>query len=239
LDPSLRIQESWSDRRRAMTQQSGEISLIETHHQAAAVRSSFYAKLSEVLAYPTSELRGEVATGELRNVLSELIEQLPYDFSVQDLACFELESVDAMESEYIRLFDLPVDGPPCPLYGGLLGGDRRQVMEELLRLYRHFGLSTADAAVRDLPDSIPTVLEFLQFLTQREASAGNVNEAAPLRTAQRDLLERHLTRWIPRIIEQLQARKPMPLYLVGMTLTGEFAGSELQQLNRHGESPSK
>lgn len=165
-----------------------------------------------------------------------LVGRLPYHFAKQDLACLEIESVDNMESEYIRLFDLPVDGPPCPLYGGLFGGDRRQVMEELLRLYRHFGLSTVDAKERDLPDSIPTVLEFLQFLTHREASASNLSDASPFRTAQRDLLERHLTRWIPKITEQLKLRKPIALYRVSMTLTGEFASSELHQLNQHGDS---
>lgn len=168
----------------------------------------------------------------MKNVVSKLVAQLPFDLSAIDLSCFETESADAIESEYIRLFDLPVDGPPCPLYGGLLGGDRRQVMEELLRLYRHFGLSTADAEVRDLPDSIPTVLEFLQFLTQREESASNLNEAKPFRTAQRDLLERHLTRWIPKIIEKLETREPNPIYLASMLLTDEFSRCELQQLSK-------
>ncbi len=201
------------------------------------MRSALYGKLSEMLSFPTEELRGELARGRLRSDLAKLVVELPYDLNRQELAPFEIESVDAVESEYIRLFDLPVEGPPCPLYGGLYGGDRRQVMEELLRLYRHFGLSTADAEVRDLPDSIPTVLEFLKFLTHREASTGNMDEARPLRAAQCDLLERHLTRWLPRISEQLVERKPIPLYLSSMNLAGEFAERELHQLIGSSNSP--
>jgi len=200
------------------------------------VRSAFYGKFSELLSYPTDEIRGEIASGVMKNNISHLIEQLPFDITTSDLTCFEIECVDEIESEYLRLFDLPVDGPPCPLYGGLFGGDRRQVMEELLRFYRHFGLSTADAEVSDLPDSIPTVLEFMQFLTQQEAAANSIDAAGTFRTAQRDLLERHLTHWIPKIIEQLKARNPLPLYLVTMTLADGFFSHELHQLNQAGNS---
>jgi DMSO reductase family type II enzyme chaperone len=182
------------------------------------------------MSYPTEALRGELTSGELKSIVAQLTAKLSIDISPEDLAGFQFESTDAVESEYIRLFDLPVDGPPCPLYGGLFGGDRRQVMEELLRLYRHFGLSTADAEIRDLPDSIPTVLEFLQFLTHQEESTGDISEAESFRTAQRDLLERHLTRWLPGMVAQVEPRNPTPLYLVTMKLTVEFTSRELQRL---------
>ena len=42
-------------------------------------------------------------------------------------------------------------------------------MEDLLRFYRHFGLSVVHAEDRDLPDSVPTVLEFLGYLVDARA----------------------------------------------------------------------
>lgn len=135
-----------------------------------------------------------------------------------------------MESEYLRLFELPVDGPPCPLYGGVHGGNRQKIMEELLRLYRYFGLSTEKASSKDLPDSIPTVLEFLYFLTFKESATTDPEGASGVRMAQRDLLERHLTHWLPSIITQLEKKNPLPFYCNTMELLNKFTLSELEKL---------
>lgn len=107
-------------------------------------------------------------------------------------------------------------------------------MEELLRLYRHFGVSTANAEVSDLPDSIPTVLEFLHYLTMREASAASVDDAQPLRDAQRDLLERYLAGWLAAIATQVEGRRPLPLYLAALRLAERFVRRELSALTGQG-----
>jgi len=113
---------------------------------------------------------------------------------VAALGPMELDARD-LESEYIRLFDVP-DGPATPLYTGVYAPRRRDAMEELLRTYRHFGL-TIEGSAHDLPDYVPTVLEFLQFLTFGQA--GESPEAsAPFRAASADILERHLCPWAPR-----------------------------------------
>jgi DMSO reductase family type II enzyme chaperone len=130
-------------------------------------------------------------------------------------------------SEYMRLFELPVDGQPCPLYGGIYASSRREVMEELLRYYHFFGLTTHGADQGDLPDSIPTLLEFMQFLALRESVSGDV---ATARNAQKDLLERHLTRWIPAIITPLRERKPLVFYSDVLNLLNRFVSLELQAL---------
>ena len=128
-------------------------------------------------------------------------------------------------SEFMRLFELPIDGHPCPLYGGIYASSRREVMEELLRYYHFFGLTTQGAAQGDLPDSIPTLLEFMQFLALRESVSEDVVTA---RNAQKDLLERHLARWIPSIIAPLKERKPLVFYSDVLNLLNRFISLELQ-----------
>jgi DMSO reductase family type II enzyme chaperone len=119
----------------------------------------------------------------------------------------------------VRLFDVGVPRPPCPLYGGLYLGSRRAVMEEVTRFYNHFGLSLGGES-RELPDHITTELEFMHFLTFQEVSAlQREKERGPYLRAQRDFLQRHLARWVPqvRVLAEKQRAVPFCLGLVGLT----------------------
>jgi len=202
------------------------------HRRAAGKRSELYGCLAELLSYPGPTLQCACANGGLQARLGELVRGLPYTISTGALA--GCNQTTLLESEYLRLFELPVDGSTCPLYGGLHAGDRNQVMQELVRFYRHFGLSTANASTRDLPDSIPTVLEFLQYLASREADAQHDEEARSFRAAQRDLLERHLNQWTESIVNQLIPRKPLAFYETAVSLLRDFAAAELAEF--HAES---
>lgn len=202
------------------------------HVGAAATRAELYSRLADWLSFPTPELLNAYESGELAAEARRLVDDLAYPFPLPlDDAALRGDDAAEIESEYIRLFDVPVGGSPVPLYGGMHGGDRRRVMEELLRFYRHFGLSTAGAAERDLPDWIPTVLEFLAYLCVREAAAPTAEEAAPYRTAQRDLLERNLNAWMPVIAGKLAKKEPTPLYRALVDLLGHFAAAEHSALS--------
>ena len=125
----------------------------------------------------------------------------------------------SLESEYIRLFDLPGGGPPCPLYTGVYAPARRDAMEEILRFYHFFGLTIADRG-KDLPDAVPTVLEFMQVLALR-ADAG---------AAQRDLLARHLVPWANTTRSRLGKRAPGPFYAGVIALAYEFIAADCADL---------
>ena len=103
-------------------------------------------------------------------------------------------------------------------------------MQELLRYYRHFGLTVDGAQVKDLPDSIPTVLQFMQFLCIVESKALSAAERAVPRAAQRDLLSRHLTQWTPKIAERVGAMVAPPVYASTVELMNAFCTAELAQL---------
>ena len=199
------------------------------HRRAARERSELWARLADWLTFPTDEFvaafeRGEIAS-EARRLVDDLAYPFPYPLPLDAEALASGDPVEG-EVEFIRLFDVPSGGAPVPLYGGVHGGDRRQVMEELLRYYRHFGLSVANAPERDLPDAIPTVLEFLSFLCAGEAEAADDEAAETFRAVERDILERHVTRWMPTIAGRLAKKDPMGLYRSLIDLLGHFAAAE-------------
>lgn len=189
-----------------------------------------YKNLSEMLSYPSESLLQSCRTGDRDRKISELLQAFPYELSWRVDTCSGDEVVSKLPSEYMRVFELPIDGQPCALYGGVYTGNRREVMEELLRYYRFFGLSVDKARDGDLPDSIPTLLEFLQFLTGKEASAGDADEVVSIRLVQKDLLERHLTKWVPAIKSQIEQRKAPAFYRSTVDLLNEFTSAELGKL---------
>ena len=196
--------------------------MTDIHHLAASHRSSLYQHLAEMLSYPSKVLLQSCQTGEQDRIVVKLIRALPYELSWQADTCSQDDTVTTLASEYMRVFELPINGQPCPLYGGVYGGNRHEVMEELLRYYRFYGLSIDKASNEDLPDSIPTLLEFLQFLTHKEAGTVEVGEVLSIRLTQKDLLDRHLTKWVPIIKSQMAQRNAPAFYRNTISLLNEF-----------------
>jgi len=182
--------------------------------RTAASRSQVYALLALAFGFPDEEFHGAIREGLLARSFVELCKGLPYGVAsavTADLAAAAEDYVE-FESEYIRLFDVGAAGPPCPLYGGVYIGDRMKNMEDATRFYNFFELRVSPE-VRELPDHITTELEFLHYLTFREAEQGqNGGDVASLLRAERDFLERHLCRWVPRMRVRLAKQKPAPFF---------------------------
>src|SRR3972149_6534796 len=98
-------------------------------------------------------------------------------------------------------------------------GGLRAVMEEATRFYHHFGLSLGGQS-RELPDHLTTELEFMHFLTFREVAAlENGQDRGPYVRAERDFLQRHLSRWLPRVRPLAEKQKAAPFFLGLLALT--------------------
>lgn len=173
-------------------------------------RGEFYGVISELLSFPTKELGEAISHGRLTRSLRSVANSLPYEIDVASPGFSDHIDPGDLEAEYIRLFDLPGDGKPCPLYTGVYAASRRDAMEELLRFYRHFGV-TLNSQEHDLPDAVPTVIEFQQYLVLREGAAGGVS-AQQTRAAQVDLLVRHLRPWAVATRSRLGTRTPGRFY---------------------------
>lgn len=182
--------------------------------RAAAARSQLYRVLATVLGFPDKELYEAIQDGTVARTIGELCAALPYELSTAAAPAADVlqEPYVDFESEYIRLFDVGAAGPPCPLYGGVYIGDRMKVMEDATRFYNFFHLHLSPQ-MRELPDHITTELEFLHYLTFREAEAHQHGaDSASLLRAERDFLARHLCRWVPRLQARLAKQTTLPFF---------------------------
>ncbi len=189
--------------------------------RAAAARSRVYAALASCFRFPTEEFHASVAGGTLRDELGGLLAGLPYDFG--ELGALSATcSYDDFQAEYIRLFDVGVGGPPCPLYGGHYGRARMRVMEEVMRFYSHFGLSLSSTQ-RELPDHLTTELEFLHYLSFCETRALHAgHDCGAFRRATRDFLERQVVKWLPLMAAKLAKQEPLQFFADLVSLTVGF-----------------
>lgn len=181
-------------------------------------RADLYGLLAELLSFPTRDLADSISAGEIAHSIHLLAESVP-DIDPHRNGLSEAVSAEDLEADYIRVFDLPGGGPACPLYAGVYAPSRKDAMEEILRFYRYFGLTMAEAG-KDLPDSVPTLLEFAGFLTRRGESD----------SALRDLLARHLMPWASATATRLPKRSPGAFYLAVAELAHEFLAGELRRL---------
>ncbi len=198
-----------------------------------AARSQMYRLLGGVFAFPEQSFHQTVASGALRSEVLEIADRLPYappfreDESLHTALASASPDYVEFQSEYIRLFDVGAPRPPCPLYGGLHLGSRRAVMEEATRFYNHFGLSLGGAS-RELPDHITTELEFMHFLTFREVVAlQSGQDRGPYLRAQRDFLQRHLARWVPKVRALAEQHAPASFFRGLLGLTEAFLLADL------------
>jgi len=189
------------------------VNLRTEAERTAASRSRVYQLLAMAFSFPDGEFFESVREGTLAGALREACAALPYDVApaIEPLAAVDGSAQD-FESEYIRLFDVGAGGPPCPLYGGVYGGDRMKVMEDAVRFYNYFHLHLSQE-MRELPDHITTELEFLHYLTFREAEARQQGlDPSSLLRAERDFLARHLCKWVPRLQARLAKQETNPFF---------------------------
>lgn len=191
-------------------------------------RGEFYGVISELLSFPTKELGEAISHGALARSLRSVANSLPYEIDVTSPGFSDHIDPSDLEAEYIRLFDLPGEGKPCPLYTGVYAASRRDAMEELLRFYRHFGV-TLNSLQHDLPDAVPTVIEFQQYLVLREGAVDG-DSAQQTRVAQVDLLGRHLRPWAVATRSRLGTRSPGAFYEAVVSLASSAFAADAAYL---------
>jgi DMSO reductase family type II enzyme chaperone len=196
---------------------------------ATASRSRLYQLLERAFLYPEADFHAEIRDGSFGEEVSDVVSGLPYALpaTAADASLGSApESCEDLQAEYVRLFEVGVGAPPCPLYGGLYARTRKKAMEEVCRFYEYFGLRLPPK-MQELPDHVTAELEFLHFLTFREVAAlhQGKDRASYLR-AQRDFLERHPGRWVPLLARRLAGQSPLPFFAGLVALTEAFLTQE-------------
>lgn len=204
----------------------------------AAARSRLYRLLADGFLYPDRAFFSALNSSRYRDDVAQASEPLPYDLAPaldRLVACGDY--VD-FQADYLRLFEVGLGVPPCPLYSGIYRGGRKAVMEELTRFYNYFGLSV-EQGIGELPDHISTELEFMHFLAFKEAAALSRREdSVPYRRAQADFLERHLVSWLPALDDRLAGLNPPACYAALTWLARALTRAELSLLRQSPEPAS-
>lgn len=187
--------------------------------RAAGARSALYRLLADAFSYPTDALE----SGEWVERVAALAQHLPFALRVEP--SFAGTTADALQRAYVSTFEVGTGRPYCPLYEGSHRSGRMKLMEELVRFYEHFGLKTQPG---DHPDHLCAELEFMHYLAFKEAAAlAHADPAEDVRRAQRDFLDRHLCRWLPRLRTRLRSARDLPpFYALAADLATEFCARD-------------
>jgi len=219
-----------------------ETAMLETSMQETAVtydteisagtareRSGLYGFLAEVFrAEPSPDLLRRIKDPAFAEVLeaagAHLGEELthqPEDILLEDLAV-----------EYTRLF-LGPGRHVRPYAATYLDGAGASLCGPTTAWVRDFmeraGFALAPGH-RNLPDHVFVEMEFMARMTAREAEAVEAGDAAAAvqsRRIQREFLETHLGRWLPRFCGHAAEQAELSFYRELARLAGHFLDSEL------------
>jgi len=185
------------------------VELKTEEEKKSAARSNMFRSLAGAFNFLDRAFYDYIKRGEFFKDLAVLAEELPYKVDVpEELKSPGIEDFDEHASVYIRIFDAAPGGPPCSLYEGHHAQDRQRVMAELIRFYDHFDLQL-DQEQREFPDHISVELEFMHYLTFKEAGSIHYGkDSLPYRRAQQDFMERHLVAYTKKIMEKLNIMEP-------------------------------
>ena len=203
----------------------------------AAARSSIYGLFQDALAYPDDEVREALAGGELVELMRKGLALAEVDFTPAEecggVRCGRSAAPKTSPSSTPDSSTPVRPGRPVLSMRGLYGGDRMKKMEEAVRFYNHFGLTTSEEQ-RELPDHLPTQLEFMHYLTYREVQALHTgSDAGPYRRAQRDFVARQLDSWIPKLCERLEEHQANDFFRSLFKLLADFLAWEGRRLKAY------
>jgi len=171
----------------------------------APLRCQAYAAYSEMLGSP-HDIDPREACGERIGLEASLPHARAMDELLTEIRDAELSR---LRREYSGLFEVGSEGPPVPIREDLQTGQRSGTREEIVRFYDYFGYQLAENFAW-APDHLSVELEFMHFLCYREAQQDDNQLSYQL--AQLDFLDRHLGRWVPKLVLAVDELEPGSLY---------------------------
>lgn len=193
--------------------------------------SQAYLFLARCFSYPTKEFYEAVNGIEMIKELNYLVEGLPFEVDFKGIPSPSL-CQEEFENLYVNTFDI---NPGRPLYESAYTREdmcARDMYEDILRFYEHFDIKLNDKE-KDFPDHIAAELEFMAFLTKKEADAlERGKDANPYQLAQMDFLERHLSKWVDKLDAKIQKRVKEGFYKRASVFMNGFIDAHLLHLKR-------
>jgi putative dimethyl sulfoxide reductase chaperone len=220
-------------------------SKLFTNADIPDVRSVLYKLFSLGFSYPQSDLFALLQNGKYLSAVLHGISSLAHlkDLVVDRagltrkvMGILGNTTREDLEVGFVQTFDVGAPEPPCPPYEGVYreGESRTSVMLRISEFYKHFGLNMSRKEDRrELPDHLCVELEFLHFLAFKEAQAKREDNKELVKgylLAQKDFLERHIARWVPRFSDKVKTTGA-PFYTELAGLLSGFVTLELAWLN--------
>ncbi len=196
--------------------------LIDVH------RSRLYKLLSLGFGFPGEALQ------EGQEELWQLADKLYPDM------CLSSEPTDLLsqnvQSWYINVIDGHSKAMSCrPYESAWVKADRAIRQLEVKKFYRFFGLDLSKA-IRELPDHIAHEFEFMHFLAHQAVRAGpthpggGAGRRAQYVHAQKDFLEQHVSKWVPRFCNALKTQAGVPFYEQLAEFTAHLVQDDLEYM---------
>lgn len=178
--------------------------------QDAIARSAVYTFFSRALAYPDPVQIG-ILQERILPIVLELQLEGPAGEAIRDAVAGLRAPLDSLRARHTSLFSLTVS-PDCPDYEtAYLSRDvfqQTEVMADVAGFYRAHGLEVG-SQLYQRPDHITTELEFMGFLTRKEAYAIEhlgEEQQEMAHEVQALFLRDHLACWGPALGRRIASR---------------------------------
>jgi len=207
---------------------------IELPDNATTSRTGVYQLLAQLVGVPDKDVYATAVAGEWPSRLADAGKLVPFPVDYGSASIPASMSAEEFQAEYLRVFEVGqgTGGPPAPLYGGFYGtgGNRIQRLEEVVRFYEYFGLRASPEDPRPA-DNLSTELEFMKYLTFKEAVTQSPRLQGSFRRAQNDFLERQLTTWLPKVVEKAEEAGALPFWKWAVSIARDFATADASYIS--------
>lgn len=198
---------------------------MELEDNATTARTGVYQELARLTSVPCDDVYAAAVSGEWGTRLADAGKLLAFDPAFGNASLDPSVSREDFEAEFLRVFEIGNgSGPAASLYGGNYTGNRIAQLEEVVRFYEYFGLSTSPEDPRPA-DHLSTELEFMKYLTYKEAVSASPRLQASYRRAQHDFLDRQLA-WVPSLQAKVASAGTLPFWQWVADMTARFVAAD-------------
>lgn len=194
-------------------------------------RTGVYQLLARMVSIPDEDAYTAALGGEWGERLTDAAKLLGFSFTFGNAAIEPTVSREDFQAEFLRVFEVGAgSGPPASLFGGAYGSERMQKLEEVVRFYEYFGLTTSPEDPRPA-DHLATELEFMKYLTYKEAVSPSPRLRTSYRRAQQDFLERQLVGWLPKLATKTREAKTTPFWEWVVDTVASFGAADSEYVS--------
>lgn len=192
-------------------------------------RCALYGLFARLLGYPDPDLAVELAGGSWIDEYRQLEELLTYRLKHPKYAA-DFTPTEVVHL-YTALFEVVQGLPAVAMVERRYGQEKaqKQLWEDLLRYYSHFGLQFANVAAEGGPDHLVSELEFMHYLCFLQCGSGDPQ--GDYQRAQRDFLTHHLGSWTGTFAQRTEQRSAGGVYTLVAGMMAGFVAADLRYLS--------